>query len=99
MGRSRSAPSQAAPAASSLPEAMVTSWSFPILFGVIRVACIPERDPVPDHPGSPQQARTLDRVLAEAVADAVHRCLDPVQLGAHRGVSLVATIAGFRGPK
>src|SRR5207245_6178284 len=84
IGRSRSAPSQAAPAASSFLEAMVASW--PLLVGMsrrispgfIRVARIPERDAVPHHPGSAQQTRALDGVLAEPVAARVDRSLQPL---------------------
>src|SRR5438270_9704424 len=84
MGLSRSAPSHAASAASSLLEAMATSSAYPgqksqlFEFAFIRVPCITKRDPVPHHPGSPQQPGALHGVLAEPVADRVHRRLEPL---------------------
>src|SRR5439155_590149 len=51
--------------------------------GFIRVARIPERDAVPNNPGSAQQTRALDGVLAEPVADRVDRSLQPLATRAH----------------
>src|SRR4029077_4003970 len=82
MVRSRSAPSHAAPAASPLLEAICPSWPpssensrfFSLrLIGVSRVT---KRNPVPDHPGPPQEARSLHGVLAKAVAKLVHSRLE-----------------------
>src|SRR5207247_7874619 len=84
IGRSRSAPSQAAPAASSLLEAMATSCSYfraksrLITWSFIGVACITKRDPVSHHPGPAEQAQALDRVFAEPIADRIHRPLEPL---------------------
>src|SRR5437588_5827652 len=84
MGRSRSAPSHAAPAASSFLEAITTSSAYPrqksqlFTLGFIGVPRITKRDPVPHHPGPTQQPGTLHRVLAEPVADRVHRRLEPL---------------------
>src|SRR5437773_12526331 len=75
IGRSRSAPSQAAPAASSLLEAMATSCSYfraksrLITWTFIGVAYITKRDPVSHHPGPAEQARALHRVIAHQIAD------------------------------
>src|SRR6266566_2872402 len=84
IGRWRSAPSQAAPAASSLLEAMPTSCSKSrsksrlIASGFIRVPRITKRDPVSHHPGPAEQTRALDGVFAEPIADRIHRGLEPL---------------------
>src|SRR4029077_1446451 len=77
IGRSRSAPSHAAPAASSL-EAMAPACArgtrksrFVFLAALIRVACITKRDPVPDHWSPAEKAGTLHGVLPESIAQRV----------------------------
>src|SRR5256885_146622 len=92
MALSRSAPSHAAPAASSFLEAMAISSAYPgeksQLFGsaFIGVPCITKRDSVPHHPGPTQQPGALHGVLAEPVADRVHRRLEPL-LTRRRGLA------------
>src|SRR5437868_8782691 len=84
MGLSRSAPSHAAPAASSFLEAMTTSSAYPRqkswLFSTafIGMPCISKRDPVPHHPGPTQQPGALYCVLAETIADRIHGRLEPL---------------------
>ncbi len=46
---------------------------------VVRVAGVPERNPVTHDAGPTKQPRPLDCVLAEAVADGVDRCFEPVE--------------------
>ncbi len=43
------------------------------------MAGVPERNPVTHDAGPTEQPRPLDCVLAEAVADGVDRCFEPVE--------------------
>src|SRR5712691_7083044 len=74
--------------------------SLPLRPGFIRVACIPERDPVAYHAGAAQEPRALHRVFAEPIPDRVDRSLEPVAAGTYAGreqVKLTGVIFGERG--
>ena len=56
-----------------------------ILSGFIGVACITKGDPVSHHPGPAEEARALESLLTEPIADRVHGSFEPLAARSGRG--------------
>src|SRR5437879_2748259 len=65
-----------------------TSHSFPrasSFSGFIGVACITKRDPVAHDSGPAEEARALESLLTEPIADRVHGSFEPLAARSGRG--------------